>query len=183
MNEEKKIDPKHTGIRVFLRIAGPVCLLLGGLCLFRAISAFGDVNQFDSTPKYAFGGMFLLFVGLVMTVTGFMGAVARYHAGEVAPVAKDTFNYVAKGTHEGIKSMASAIGQGLAEGQGAAEGKASQSLVVLRCHKCNNENDSDAKFCRECGTALARSKPCGGCGELNDPDARFCDNCGKAFEG
>jgi len=38
--------------------------------------------------------------------------------------------------------------------------------------------ETAANFCRGCGAALARPRPCGRCGELIDPDARFCDNCG-----
>jgi hypothetical protein len=33
----------------------------------------------------------ILFVGTAMCMFGFMGALARYQAGEVAPVGKDAF--------------------------------------------------------------------------------------------
>ena len=54
--------------------------------------------------------------------------------------------------------------------------------TVVRCHKCNAENDTDAKFCDGCGAALTKTRACPACSELNDPDARFCDNCGHRFE-
>jgi hypothetical protein len=41
-----------------------------------------------------------------------MGKVARYSAAELAPVAKDTFNYVAKESSEGVSSIAKSIKQG-----------------------------------------------------------------------
>jgi hypothetical protein len=105
-----------------------------------------------------------------------MGAVGRYMAGEMAPVAKDTFNYMADGTQDGIRTVARAVGEGLGlrDGGGAA--------TVVLCHRCNGENDADAKFCSECGAPIRKTKPCAGCGELSDPGARFCDNCGARFE-
>ena len=59
---------------------------------------------------------------------------------------------------------------------------AGTAAVVVRCHKCNAENEPGDRFCGQCGAALAKTRPCPACGELNDPDARFCDNCGAAFE-
>jgi len=93
---------------------------------------------------------------------------------------KDTFNYVADGTQGGVKTVASAAGQGLAEGMRSAGGAGGEGKVLVRCHKCTGENDASAKFCDQCGAALAKARPCVNCGELNDPDARFCDHCGQA---
>jgi membrane protease subunit (stomatin/prohibitin family) len=104
-----------------------------------------------------------------------MGKVARYTSQEITPVATDTFNYVAKHSKEGIRQIAGAIGEGLAGAAGGA------SQIVVRCHKCNHENDDDAKFCSACGAAMAKTLACSQCGELNDPDARFCDECGQAL--
>jgi len=53
----------------------------------------------------------------------------------------------------------------------------------VRCPKCNEENDADAKFCKECGAAVAKTAHCPDCGELNDADANFCDNCGIPLGG
>jgi RNA polymerase subunit RPABC4/transcription elongation factor Spt4 len=144
------------------------------------ISIFGSIGG-RGAPKYfwcMFVGMPLLFAGGVMTSLGFMGKVMRYQAQEMAPVAKDTFNYVAEGTKEGIKTVAGAVGQGLAEG-GLGLGGSGQTKV--RCHKCNALVETEAKFCSACGVALGKSKPCPQCGEVNDPDAKFCDNCGHRY--
>ena len=111
-----------------------------------------------------------------MTAWGFMGAVFRYQAAEIAPVGKDTFNYLAAGTKDGVKTVAGAIGAGLSEGLGGREPAA--ATQARRCHKCGADNDADAKFCDRCGAALAKTA-CPGCGEVNDPDAKFCDNCGR----
>ncbi len=184
MGEETKINPKHSGMRIVLRILGPICLLAGVLCIAKGVSMFGNDGAAEgfTIPKYMFGGMALLFVGGVMTMFGFLGAAARYQAAEVAPVVKDTFNYVADGTRDGVKTVASAVGQGIAEGMRSAGGTGGEQKVLVRCHKCNAENDASAKFCDQCGAALSKSCPCEACGELNDPDAKFCDNCGKATQ-
>jgi RNA polymerase subunit RPABC4/transcription elongation factor Spt4 len=117
---------------------------------------------------------------------GYAGAMARYQAAEIAPVQKDTFNYVADGTQEGVKTAAKAVGEGLSSGL-AAGGMAGigssgeDNEPGVRCHKCNFVETSDAKFCSNCGAAMEKSKPCPKCNELNDPDAKFCDNCGETF--
>lgn len=177
---DKQIDPGHKGIRNVLRIVGPIIALaglifivVGVVSLIRSAGSFGP-------PKYAwcmFVGMPLLFVGGVLTSVAYMGKFLRYHAQEMAPVAKDTFNYMADGTKDGVKTMATALGQGLAEGGFASSAPETQ----VRCHKCNALNEPDAKFCGQCGQAMAKSKPCPQCQEMNDPDAKFCDNCGYQY--
>jgi membrane protease subunit (stomatin/prohibitin family) len=127
----------------------------------------------------------LMFFGFVFSNLGFMGSILRYHVRETAPVGKDAINYMAEGTQEGVKTMARAVGSGLAEGMGAANAGSAQTgetEKVILCHKCNSDNSADAKFCSNCGAALTKSKRCSRCDELNDPDARFCDNCGSPMQ-
>jgi RNA polymerase subunit RPABC4/transcription elongation factor Spt4 len=179
--DQKQIDPGHKGPRNVLRTIGPILLGLGGLLLVIGIASFFMAFGGSEPPKYfwcAFIGIPLLGVGGAMTSLGFMGRIARYHAQEIAPVAKDTFNYMAEGTRDGVKTMAGAIGQGLSEG---GFGVAGGSETKVRCHKCNALVDDDAKFCGQCGQALTKSKPCPQCSEVNDPDAKFCDNCGHPY--
>lgn len=182
VSEEQKIDPKHSGRRRFFRVVGPLTALTGVVLVGVSIATFfsGDAFAYTWCP---FVGMPLIFIGGVMSMFGYAGAVARYQAAEIAPVGKDAFNYMARGTADGVKTMASALGAGLAEGMGGAGagGGARQPATVVRCHKCNADNDADARFCNQCGAALVKSTPCPACGELNDPDARFCDNCGRAM--
>jgi RNA polymerase subunit RPABC4/transcription elongation factor Spt4 len=171
---ERQLDPDHSRARGVLRTVGPILLTLGLLCIVIGCAGIFAVGPFSIL--FAFIGMPLLFIGSVMTMFGFMGRVARYQAQEMAPVAKDTFNYISDGTSEGVRTMASALGQGLREG-----GFGGGAQTMVRCHKCNALVPDDAKFCSECGQALGKSKPCPGCQELNDPDAKFCDNCGHRF--
>ena len=65
-----------------------------------------------------------------------------------APVQKDTFNYLADGTQGGVKTVATAVGQGLAAGM-RGDGRAGR-----RCPRGAQSNDADARFCKGCGTAL-----------------------------
>jgi class 3 adenylate cyclase/tetratricopeptide (TPR) repeat protein len=46
----------------------------------------------------------------------------------------------------------------------------------LRCTNCGTENNAGAKFCRECGTALAVG--CRNCGASLPAGAKFCQECG-----
>jgi class 3 adenylate cyclase/tetratricopeptide (TPR) repeat protein len=47
------------------------------------------------------------------------------------------------------------------------------------CPTCAAENVAGAKFCNECGAALAAGCPT--CGATNKPGARFCNECGAAL--
>src|SRR5262245_9287162 len=52
----------------------------------------------------------------------------------------------------------------------------------MTCPRCQHENRSEAKFCEECGTALA-SLACAKCGATLSSAARFCHECGQAPPG
>ena len=153
MSDESKIDPGHSRSKQFLCILGPSTAALG---LLLTIIGFGSLlSSFGSheMPRYfwcAFIGLPLLGVGVAMSQFGFLGSFIRYVSGEAAPVQKGTFNYLAKGTREGVKTLASAVGEGLAEGIGK------DRQAVKRCLSCAHENDSDAKFCKNCGTSLVQ---------------------------
>ena len=171
MNREHELDPAQEAKRQKLRSLGKA-LAIGGAVL----TAIGFVSFFSSfgspgMPRYfwcAFLGLPMLGIGITLLKAGYLGTIARYVAGEAAPVAKDTFNYMAKGTQEGM----AAIRRGLTSGPDVAP--------ALRCSRCNAENDADASFCKGCGAGLARAA-CAKCGEVNAPDARFCDRCGQAI--
>lgn len=172
------IDCQHQQTRSTLRLLGPCIAGVGLVFLIIGIGSFFSSFGSFGPPRYfwcAFVGMPLLFVGGVLSKFAFLGSMTRYMANEVAPVGKDTFNYMATGTKGAVRDLASAVGEGLRSGVPA------QASEVVRCHKCNEANDGDAKFCKNCGEALLKSKVCPNCEELNDPDARFCDNCGKAI--
>jgi len=178
---ENPIDPGHSGPLALFRILGPVILgvgilliIVGGVDFFRA---FGG-----SEPPRLFWCFFvaipLLFVGGVLSQFGYAGKVARYMAQEMAPVGKDTFNYMADGTKDGIQTVAAAVGKGLAE-SGVALGGAMGAKVT--CRTCKALIDAAARFCPQCGGAMTKDKPCPACKHLNDADAKFCDKCGQTI--
>ena len=113
---------RHTKIRSFLRIAGPLLAFVGIILLaIGTISFFAAFGSFQP-PRlfwYCFVGMPILFVGLVMSKFGYFGSVARYVAAESAPVAKDTFNYMAEGTKDGVKTVARSVAEGVQEAKDA----------------------------------------------------------------
>jgi hypothetical protein len=90
----------------------------------------------------------LLFVGVTMCKFAFLGSLARYVAGEALPVQKDSFNYLAEGAQAGVRTVATALGEGLAAG--AHRGGGADTL----CARCQHGNDVDAKFCKNCGNPL-----------------------------
>ena len=112
MYENQLRSPQHDSIRAVLRVTGPIVAALGLLFVIVGIgSFFSSFGNFEP-PRYfwcAFVGMPLLAVGAAMCKFGYMGAIFRYLAGEAAPVAKDTFNYMGEGVQPGIKSIAKAV--------------------------------------------------------------------------
>jgi RNA polymerase subunit RPABC4/transcription elongation factor Spt4 len=175
MHDEQKINPKHSEIRQVLRILGPLAAAVGLLLIATGFGSFFMSFGTFEPPRYfwcAFLGMPLLFLGIAMSQFGFLGAVARYQARELAPVGKDTFNYLAEGTKDGVQTIASAVAAGFAQ-------DASQTGNGVPCPRCGHVCSVQAKFCDACGTSLA--KACSSCGHVNDRDANFCANCGNGL--
>ena len=110
-------QPAQTSIRNGLRIAGPVVFLVGLICVI-----VGAAELFSSgmePPRHfwlVFIGLPLMFVGTVLCMYGFMGAVVRYAAGEVAPVATDAVKYVAEETKGAVETVSKAVAKGVVEG-------------------------------------------------------------------
>jgi len=155
---------------------GRFCASLGqhwqGLgAIFMAIGLISFLSAFGSfgPPRYfwcAFVGMPMLGGGIAITKFAYAGAVARYIAAETAPVGKDTFNYIAEGTQDGVRNISSAIQEGLI-------GNADKT-----CRHCDSGNDHSASFCDNCGKPFSSKVACPTCAALNDDDANFCDGCG-----
>jgi hypothetical protein len=174
MPAEKQIDPKHDEKRKALRGLGAMLVFFGGLLtLAGGASFFSSFGGFEP-PRYfwcAFLGLPMLVFGLNLLSAGYMGAIKRYVAGEAAPVAKDTLNYMADETQGSVRTVARAVGEGLAA--------ARTPRASIACPKCDHVNSPDAKFCSQCGGALQQN--CRGCGEANEPGAKFCAYCGHSL--
>jgi hypothetical protein len=133
MMTERQLDPGHRRVQSVLCTLGPILIVLALAFIVLGIGGIFLVGPVSIV--LAFLGMTLMFVGSVMTMFGFIGRVARYEAGEVAPVARDTFNYMAEGTQEGVRAVAGAIGQGLRAREDRAVSRRSGSVVtsVMPC--------------------------------------------------
>lgn len=153
MNDENRIDPGHGGIRDLCRVVGPIVLGIGILMIIIGIGSFFTAFGGRSAPKYfwrAFVGMPLAAVGGSITRFGFMGRVARYMAGEMAPVAKDTFNYMADGTKDGVETIARSIGEGIGAGVAAAGGLQAKQHTERQRYAASN-----ATTCRQSTRSFA----------------------------
>ncbi|MEM7624932.1 MAG: zinc ribbon domain-containing protein [Planctomycetota bacterium] len=121
-------------------------------------------------------------IGAGMVKAGYLGAIVRYQASEIAPVGKDTLNYLADGTAPSVRALSRNVAEGLREGfEPGADAKADAPPPV-DCPACDAPNEPDAKFCDQCGGAMPRPEAtaleCPSCNEPNDIDAKFCDACG-----
>ncbi len=107
--------PQHHTIRNVLRIAGPLCVFIGGIFLAVGMISFFSAFGGGGFPRYfwcCFVSMPLLALGAFLCKLGFMGVFMRYMAGESAPVAKDTINYMGKETQPGVKAFSQAVAEG-----------------------------------------------------------------------
>lgn len=154
--EHLKENPK---LRKRLRVLGVILTAIGGLFMLIAFIDF-FASDFPTLFWLFFVGMIILFPGSIMLKFGFMSTVARYTASEMAPVKKDTLNYLIGGTREEISKTIKSFKED-----------------VIVCPKCNETLDKDSKFCNHCGYKL--TKTCEYCNTDNDSDSKFCKKCGK----
>ncbi len=180
MAETNSIDPRHGEVRSVLKVVGPLVLATGllliGIGLASFFSSFANIAA--GPPRYfwcAFLGIPVTFLGGVMTMPAFAGAMTRYMAAEVAPVNKDTFNYLAEGTSGGVRTLAAALAEGLASGANQA-----QAGRYVACPSCHVPNLASAQFCLHCGAPLG-VKVCTHCHAKSDAIARFCHQCGNSL--
>lgn len=127
-----------------LRILGPIILLVGLIFIATGmISFFSAFGSFESPKNFwcALVGMPITFVGLVMCKFAFMGKVARYAAAELAPVGKDTFNYMATETQEGVSNISEAILEGKSRAESANIESRIRQLENMKESGLINEED------------------------------------------
>lgn len=160
----RKFDEKHEEKSMVLKVVGPI-LLIAGVIMFASLffsiaksatsmhMGFNETN-FNSPFKMmplGFIGVILIGIGGAITNFAYMGSVARYTSDELTPVATK----VIKNVKDGLKDD------------------------VIHCKHCQEENDSDAKFCDHCGKSF--SDYICSCGVKNDQDAKFCKACGQVI--
>lgn len=146
MKKEPFITDKHLQMKSTFRTVGPMLLLIGGVCILIAfVDFFSAFNSFEG-PKYFwlfFVAMPFLFFGFIITNAGYAQDAAKYMSREMAPVASETFNYIAEETQEGVEAITKAVQRGKAE-----------VVQAKQCPSCQTLNILDAKFCNECGKPL-----------------------------
>ncbi len=116
-----------------------------------------------------------------------MGSFAQYQA---AQAMRDAAN----NPNGGLAGMGVGMGAGMAMGNMFAQsvGSAKDTAVqqptdavptnVKKCVKCGGVLTSTAKFCPECGTAVAQDRYCPECGNKVTGTAKFCANCGHKLD-
>lgn len=164
--------------RDFFRLLGPIVLATGGLLTLIGFVSFFSAFGGGGMPQYfwcAFVGLPLVAAGAFLCKLGYLGAMTRYVAGEVAPVGKDVVNYMARETKGSVKDVASAMAEGLRTGLHGAE------AIPRECASCRTRNDRDARFCKQCGMVLEDKILCAHCGKSCGCDSRYCTDCGKAI--
>jgi len=172
----KLIPPGHQSLRGVLRVVGPLLVAVGAIFLIIGIGNFFMAFGGMGPPRYfwcAFVGIPLLGVGVGLTKFAFLGVFTRYVSSEVAPVGKDTFNYLAHGTKDGVRTVSRAIFSGLRGEDGGS--------VEVQC-TCGRRVSATARFCDACGAPMHTNKSCVACHEMNEADARFCRACGAMME-
>jgi membrane protease subunit (stomatin/prohibitin family) len=77
--------------------------------------------------------------------------------------------------------MAGVVGAGMGEaGMGAigvVPATTQQNVPAISCPKCGSQNQTDKKFCAQCGTPLR--KTCPKCGVVLEDVQKFCPECGN----
>ena len=127
---------RQSSIRFMFRVAAAGVLILAAYFLYVGLSDFIAADD-DPPQKFwmLFVGLPLVAVGLWLAGAGFGGAAARYAAGEGAPVARDSLDYVTRRDGAGH------------DGDEPAGGP--------YCRACGTRNDAEASFCDSCGKSLA----------------------------
>lgn len=164
-------------VRSVCRVLGPLCFVIAVVMIGVSIVDFFQfanqdprvtISQMRQTgpkgPQYFwlfFAAMPFFLAGGIMTNIGYMGIAGRYMARELAPAGK-------------------VIADAVLGGREIRPGPASD--YSRTCPQCATSNDADAKFCKQCGEALATTSVCPACGKLADADAQFCSHCGEAMQ-
>ena len=95
------IDPRQGEIRTVLRALGPAMVIVGaGFIAVGMISFFSAFGGMEPPRLFwcAFVCAPLVAIGMSISKFAYLGAAARFLAGETAPVATDMTNYMVEGT-------------------------------------------------------------------------------------
>jgi hypothetical protein len=141
-------------MRSGLRIAGPILIGIGGLLTLAAMADFFSAfGSFSAEPPHNFWmgfiGLPMLGIGIAITRYAYLGPAARYVAGEVTPVLRDTLGALGIGDKELVCAACGARNDADSRFCDACGKPLSRA-----CPSCGAQNDADARFCDSCGKAL-----------------------------
>ena len=117
MNE---INPNTAEQKRQLKKWGQRLLVVGGLFVAVGLGSFFSSMGTFEPPRYfwcTFIGFPMLWFGGMLFLLAHLGTIKRFMAGEAAPVAKDTINYMGKNTKEGVSDFAEALFDGMHQAQ------------------------------------------------------------------
>jgi hypothetical protein len=161
------LDTGHELTKARLGRVAKLLLVVGGLLVFLGLVAYGTVffrptsdffadpmTVMDENKRMGFVGVACFGLGWTLIAVGggtffftYTGRMLRFTAAETAPVAKEVFNDVAKGTTEGVTAIARAVKKGL--------DRSPPEVVKVRCRSCRHLEAEDATVCGNCGKAMA----------------------------
>ena len=168
----KKVGKILLGIGIVISIAGIILLILG----------FANVGDFSSNIDmvlFMVGGFLfaigfaILGFGIYATFFAHAREIGSYTASSVAPVLKETTEYIAPTINNTVGGMAESISEGIASGK--AKGKAE----AIICQNCGEKNKKGSEFCSNCGKSLGTAKYCVNCRKKIENDDKFCPHCGQ----
>ncbi|MFC6288110.1 zinc-ribbon domain-containing protein [Nocardioides sp. GCM10027113] len=146
---------QQAGVRTFFRIAGLVLLPISlGVFAWGVVNVFGNDSWAGPEGLHVaafIGGLPLIGASLMLLQAGFMGAAARYGAGETMPVVKDSAAYLTDG--EGVLGVGRTVDD--RAGHRTGENPGAAPAAGPYCRSCGVRNDQEARFCDGCGSSIA----------------------------
>lgn len=136
---------KRTVLRVVGVVSMGTALLLICIAVADFFRAFGSDDLGAEPTKFwmFFAALPFIAVGGWALQAGFLGAAARYTAGETMPVVRDSAAYLTDG--QGLLGVGRTVDDAPSAGRAAGP----------YCRQCGTRNDADARFCDSCGQSLA----------------------------
>lgn len=168
--DDNVVNKDYSKATKVMRFFGIIILIIG-----LTLVVISVMNLFSNTGLFFLGfiGIPLIFVGSVLSMFGFMKKSSSFFASQTAPVQKDVTNYLLRGTRKEVSETAKEI----IENTNLSKNNSLESGKTVKCPRCGEMNDTDAKFCDNCGCSLV--KVCSKCGNQNDLDAKYCSKCGE----
>lgn len=121
------------------------------------------------------------------TSMGVIGDVGRYAQFQAADAMRDAAQNPGGGASTGAGLGAGfAIGNAMAGAMTNAMNqsqKQSEATTKASCPKCGAANETNAKFCIECGEKMNAASKCAKCGTDMPAGSKFCNECGTKVGG